>query len=428
MSTSAAASNDPPPSYPLSAFHVDQRVQIDSSRGAKATIRYIGPLHSQSADITYVGLQWDEDGRGKNDGSLAGHRYFTAPPLSASFVRHERLIPAATLLEALRTKYEDHESKEDTLYLSALNSDSGGRQRAFDVEVKFVGLQMVSRQIAKALPSLAHLSVADMQVSGTGPLIQLKERVRSVTDLDLTNNLMTDWQQVSDMLQTLPRLACIKLSHNHMQPFPSPSTVVFTPLAASFNRLQALVLNGVPSGWSTVRLLASHQQLPHLTELHLAQNSLQTFGDACVAAAEDMAQWFPLLRVLDLSHNRLTEWSEVCRLAFLPRLQHLQLNHNQLTAVIYATSATSASASAAFSTLTSLSLSDNDLSSLSSLTALSRFPRLIDLRLQRNPPLDLLAAASSSLASASAPSILRLQHHRPPARPAVTEWCDHTTA
>ena len=409
MSAAAAAvSTDAPPSFPLSAFHVDQRIQIDSSRGAKATIRYIGPLHSQAADITYVGVQWDEDGRGKNDGSLAGHRYFTAPPLSASFVRHERLIPAVTLLRALRSKYSDDESQDDTLYLSALNSDSIGRQRAFDVEVKFVGLHKVAAQIATALPSLRHLSVADMQVSTTGPLTELKERIPSVTDLDLTNNLLTEWQQVSDAMQTLPRLVCIKLSHNHMQPFPSPSTAAFPPLAASLNRLHTLVLNAVPYGWTTVRLLASQQQLPHLTELHLAHNSLQSLSEPSVAADEDMASWFPSLRVVDLSHNRLVEWSEVSRLAYLPQLQQLQINHNQLTAVTYPTTAASTSSSVAFPALFSLSLSDNSLSSLSSLTALSRFPRLVDLRLQRNPPLDQLAAASSSLASASAPSILRL--------------------
>ena len=409
MSAAAASvSSDPPPSFPLSAFHVDQRVQIDSSRGAKATIRYIGPLHSQPADITYVGLQWDEDGRGKNDGSLAGHRYFTAPPLSSSFVRHERLIPAVSLLEALRSKYSDHENQDDTLYLSALNSDSRGRQRAFDVEIKFVGLQKVSTEIANALPSLRYLSVADMNVDSTGSVAQLKERVRSVTDLDLTNNLMADWQQVGDLLQALPRLLCIKLSHNHMQPFPPPSTAAFSPLAASFNRLHTLVLNAVPSGWSTVRLLASQHQLPHLTELHLAHNNLQSLGDTAEAAVEDMRQWFPSLRIVDLSHNRLAEWSELCRLASLPLLQQLQVNHNQLTAITYPISDASASTPIAFPALTSLSLSDNSLSSLSSLTALSRFPLLVDLRLQRNPPLDRLAAASSSLASASPPSIVRL--------------------
>ena len=410
--SSTAPPSDPPPSHPLSAFNVDQRVQIDSARGAKATIRYIGPLHSQSANITYVGVQWDEDGRGKNDGSLAGQRYFTAPPLSSSFVRHERLLPAVPLLQALRSKYEDHEGGEDTLYLSALNDGvGGGRQRAFDVEIKFVGLQKVSTQIANALPSLRYLSAADMQVSGTGSLTELAQRVRSVTDLDLSNNLIADWREVGNTLTALPRLVCVKLSHNHMLPFASsPSTAAFHSLAASFNQLHTLVLNSVPSAWSTVRMLASQQQLPHLTELHLAHNSLQSLsgGDGGATAAEDMSLWFSSLRSLDLSHNRL-EWGEVCCLAHLPQLQQLQVNHNLLTAITYPTTTTAASSTAAaFPALTSLSLSDNSLSSLSSLTALSRFPRLVDLRLQRNAPLDRLAAASSSLASASAPSIVRL--------------------
>ena len=53
------------------AFHVDERLQIGSER---ATVRYIGQVSSQSGE--WVGLEWDNESRGKHDGSVNGHRYF----------------------------------------------------------------------------------------------------------------------------------------------------------------------------------------------------------------------------------------------------------------------------------------------------------------------------------------------------------------
>lgn len=39
-----------------------------------ATVRYIGDVSGQTGQ--WVGLEWDDASRGKNDGSVDGHRYF----------------------------------------------------------------------------------------------------------------------------------------------------------------------------------------------------------------------------------------------------------------------------------------------------------------------------------------------------------------
>lgn len=53
------------------AFQVDQRLQVGSER---ATVRYIGPVDEQSGQ--WVGVEWDNEARGKHDGSANGRRYF----------------------------------------------------------------------------------------------------------------------------------------------------------------------------------------------------------------------------------------------------------------------------------------------------------------------------------------------------------------
>jgi CAP-Gly domain len=53
------------------AFRVDERLQIGSER---ATVRYIGQVTGQSGQ--WVGLEWDNETRGKHDGCVQAQRYF----------------------------------------------------------------------------------------------------------------------------------------------------------------------------------------------------------------------------------------------------------------------------------------------------------------------------------------------------------------
>lgn len=52
--------------------HVGQRLSYD---GALCTVRYVGEVAGTSA--TWLGVEWDDAGRGKHDGSHKGTRYFS---------------------------------------------------------------------------------------------------------------------------------------------------------------------------------------------------------------------------------------------------------------------------------------------------------------------------------------------------------------
>ena len=72
----------------------------------KATVRYVGRIEGQQG--TWVGLDWDDAGRGKHDGSTGGHRYFTCSgsASSGSFVREPRLLQVAELGTCVPTAIE----------------------------------------------------------------------------------------------------------------------------------------------------------------------------------------------------------------------------------------------------------------------------------------------------------------------------------
>ena len=74
---------------------VGARVQ---SEGSRATVRYVGAVEGQDPSKTWVGVQWDEPGRGKNDGSTGGVRYFGCPAQQGSFLKARKIEPRSAHL------------------------------------------------------------------------------------------------------------------------------------------------------------------------------------------------------------------------------------------------------------------------------------------------------------------------------------------
>ena len=69
---------------------IGQRIRVDNHAGP---VRYVGPVAtSKKATTVWLGVEWDDDNRGKNDGSVQtadgqNHRYFTTKPGKASFIK-----------------------------------------------------------------------------------------------------------------------------------------------------------------------------------------------------------------------------------------------------------------------------------------------------------------------------------------------------
>lgn len=52
--------------------YVGQRV---SYQGERSTVRYVGELEGRQGQ--WLGVEWDHDSKGKNNGSDGGRRYFS---------------------------------------------------------------------------------------------------------------------------------------------------------------------------------------------------------------------------------------------------------------------------------------------------------------------------------------------------------------
>lgn len=68
-------------------------VSLSEELTRRGTVRFVGATEFGAADESvWVGVEWDEP-VGKNDGEVAGKRYFQTGPLRASFVRSDKVTP-----------------------------------------------------------------------------------------------------------------------------------------------------------------------------------------------------------------------------------------------------------------------------------------------------------------------------------------------
>ena len=203
----------------------------------------------------------------------------------------------------------------------------------------------------------AYMSLIDYNIERAGLTGNIGYSLGHITELDLSDNLISDWAAVAEILAAFPRLTFLNLARNMLRgPAPLP-----VPLPAT--RLARLVLNGNAVDWGGLSaLLAS---LPTLTELRLTNNSLvdppaglvlhhsrlaELFLScnplaglgrvlACLSGCHNLAQLSlsdcpvvslvglapPRLARLNISGTGVADWGEVERLRNYPALTELRI-------------------------------------------------------------------------------------------------------
>lgn len=119
-----------------------------------------------------------------------------------------------------------------------------------------------------SVPELLVLN--DCNIDKAGEPDDIKEKCRSVKELDLAQNKLQNWDEVFKILTHLPKVEFVNLSLNRlMGPIEQP------PLNYSgMNKIRSLVLNNTHLNWESVESLI--RMLPVLEELHLSLNDYST--------------------------------------------------------------------------------------------------------------------------------------------------------
>ncbi|EEY68662.1 uncharacterized protein PITG_18606 [Phytophthora infestans T30-4] len=339
--------------------------RVDDGSGSSGTVRYVGPVvTAKNASTLYYGIEWDEWGRGKNDGSVelpSGERvvHFSGPPgrkvsghgspvsYKRSFVKasvFDKTAERSSLLQRLHERYsnkEQYSKSEEGTPGDVVVAGEVGTTLGSEKPIEFVGAKKLSTQ----------------------------QTLQTIDKISLSN---CRWSDIIAVIRELPLLETLILSGNKL----TIEEENDSSKLAIFENLKVLVPSYTLLSWKNVGAIIT-RHLPKLEQLHVVGNE---YEDDQLTEWEPTGGWLETLSVLDLSLNRLKSWSKVLQVVGeFANLSQLFLHGNQIVTLVADVKPTS------FQQLTTLSLSENLVDSWTSIDALNAFPLLDTLRFSKNP-------------------------------------------
>ncbi|CAK7243129.1 MAG: hypothetical protein STHCBS139747_004639 [Sporothrix thermara] len=417
--------------------------------GALCTVRYVGEVAGTAAGGLWLGVEWDDATRGKHDGVHKGVRYFAcrprtrpppvvlvggaphpalaAPPPStpASFVRPTRPFDAPrTFLAAVRQKYASEAPADGGVGGSGAASPAGTATATATVAhvpakkeivisgkvAQEVGFDKVRRQLAQIetlrvviLDGLCVVTAGDKE-SGKeqepDSLAAIRTTCPSITELDLSRNLFTDFATVAEICRELPKLRGLRVNGNRMTIGGAGA------YSGAFDGVRELAIEETLLSWEEIgRLTAS---FPALTLLTAGSNELTQLLPPLPPPS--MAHLATTLTTLNLEFNEFTALSDLASLAGLRVLRNLHLKGCRIAHVVPPSDEKDHHAVPGFAfseTLAYVDLSYNLVTSWTFVDALPDvFPGMISLRfahnpIYTNPNLDMDTAATTTTTTSS---------------------------
>ncbi|EXX52298.1 uncharacterized protein OCT59_005737 [Rhizophagus irregularis] len=358
---------------------LNKRVQVENQL---ATVRYVGAVPPTKGE--WIGLEWDNISRGKHDGFHEGVRYFTCSvPNSGSFIRYSSKINTGrSFVAAVIERYIDVEENA-TKYQR--NDETSDEQKDLDVlhwagtslEVEALGWDKI-RQKQKQLDRLTEVGLSFEQVSSAGKPGEIKKTCPNIIDLNLSKNLLSDWETVANICGQLEKLEVLRLNYNRFQVLEiSPS------FPNAFANLKSLSLNYTKVSWKQIELLEPN--FPSLENLQLGFNNIKLSEDIDENDKETLKnaskiKGFTKLKIINLESNLISSFDEIARFSELPSLEILFVNNNAIDRIYYPSENGDA-----FSKLRYLNISENKIDDWKSVDELNKFPSLHELRIKKNP-------------------------------------------
>ena len=182
-----------------------------SFNNALCTVRYYGPLPDQKGD--WLGVEWDDEERGKHDGQYKEKRLFetlSSSSCCASFIRATRVADEPrSFVQAVGYKYAEDGPEQATI----------GADDSIEISgkvVEEVGFERIRKQQAM-LHELKIVVVDGLRIRGTGAEAEVRrvqEEIAStcpnIVELDLSRNLFEHWKEILDICAALRKLRILK--------------------------------------------------------------------------------------------------------------------------------------------------------------------------------------------------------------------------
>ncbi|XP_046852959.1 LOW QUALITY PROTEIN: tubulin-specific chaperone E-like [Xenia sp. Carnegie-2017] len=277
-----------------------RRVICDGEYG---TVRYFGEVPPTNG--LWYGIEWDADGRGKNNGEHNGCKYFTCSrPKSGSFIREKKLDFGVDVVTALVDKFTKLHSKENFSEFERIHHD----EHYYDESAIDEILQHVDR-VTLSGDRVSYMSSHGKSLGSIAP---------NIVELDLSKTLLSDWLDVIKIVNELPRLYHLNVSGLRLNRSSFDGTVTSSETC----HLRTLVLNYMQLNWN--QALALSCTFRGLQELHASFNNISNINDC------DAGTLCTSLIKLNLEGNNLHSWNDVFSLDAFLSLEFLIVNGNPL--------------------------------------------------------------------------------------------------
>ncbi|CCU81901.1 alpha-tubulin assembly protein/Chaperone [Blumeria hordei DH14] len=308
-------------------YRIGDRLSVISATSSNnlCTVRYIGEADGFKG--LWLGVEWDDDSRGKHDGSLNGKRYFRSflnqllglcDLPAASFIRPSRPVePERSLIEAIREKYAPQESSqlqqvpgENKLTISGKVVEEVGFDKIRQIQAQFHNLRVV------VVPGMC-ISVGEKNGE------RIEDTCSKISDLDLSRNLIRDFKEVSCICRQLPNLKMLRLNGNRFfDNIPLVSDTALDDGTFGFSTIQELELDQTLLPWESIVILGVY--FHRLTILTVSSNHFREVPATLNAKN---------LISLNLQYNKFKSLHDIHPLSQLESLQVLLLKGNQISKV-----------------------------------------------------------------------------------------------
>ncbi|KAG4032483.1 hypothetical protein MFRU_007g03840 [Monilinia fructicola] len=357
-------------------YRVGQRV---SFQGQLCTIRYIGEV--KDTEKEWLGVEWDDPSRGKNDGK----GYFeclSKAPTPGSFIRPTRKPdPEQSFVEAVFHKYAsgDAITPEKQIVISGKVAEEVGfdkiaeqQARVHELKIVLVDGQRINR---------AHSKLRTTQASDTSAVdFTVAEACPSIVELDLSRNLFGTLDEVEKICEQLKNLKTLRLNGNRL--ILDRSKILHDVVPGSveevFNKVKSLELDATLIDWNDLCVLM--QRFISTISLTASSNSFQKLTTPIANCS---------LASLTLEYNEFTLLTDLEVLTQLTSLESLLLKGNKIcaTGTMTGTGAVKTFAPLVFNQkLSYIDLSSNKINDWGFVDELVQiFPGMTSLRLSKNP-------------------------------------------
>jgi len=198
---------------------LNKRIELNGYCG---TIKYLGCLqHKKENDSElWLGIEWDEETRGKHNGIVENFNYFETKnnKNSGSLIKISKVNFGLELEEALNFKYNFENQKND-MYAFMNNIVENERYIQANkkrIEIEFIGREKAIKKFSdyKAFPRI------DLGYSYLSNISSVKENLDTMfprlQELNLTGSLLSKWTDFALIVLSLRRLESLNFSENKL--------------------------------------------------------------------------------------------------------------------------------------------------------------------------------------------------------------------